>query len=136
VGTISETVVARMASQTALTNLIGARLYPGIIPQDAESPAVAYQLSDTQHVSSRSGSSHLARSQFQFVCSAETKAEAVAVATAVRGSWEDCGGSVLDGMRLDGAIVMNESEDVVEQNLLFFVRLDIAIWHSEGVTIT
>src|SRR5512139_2220419 len=114
--TIGEVVVERLLGVTAVTDLIGARLYPSVIPQDVAMPAVAYQLIDSQHVSSRSGISHLARSLYQFTCEAETYAGADALADAVRGCWHDYRNATLLNTRIDGALVINELDEYSEQH--------------------
>ena len=131
--TIGECVVERLLAVTAVTNLIGARLYPAIIPQDVAMPAVAYQLIDSQKTASRSGSSHLARSLFQFTCEAETYAGADALADAVRGAWQDCRNADVLDLRIDGALIVNELDEYSEQHATHVVRLDVAIWHSEDI---
>jgi hypothetical protein len=132
VSEFGEALVAWMLEDGILTTLIGTRLYPNIIPQDAERPAIAYQLIDAQHVASRSGSSHLARSLVQFTCDAESYAEVKALATAVRNCWDGVQ-DVISDVWLQGAVVVNELDEFSEQRATPVVRLDLAIWHSEGI---
>ena len=104
-------------------------------PQDAATPTLVYQLIDAQHVASRSGSSSLARSLFQFTCAADTQAEVRALADAVRGAYEDYRNQTILQMRIDGALIINESDEYSETHATHVVRLDVAVWHSEGITI-
>ncbi len=128
---ISEAVVEQMLGVSALTALIDERLYPNVAPQDAEKPTVVYQLIDTQHVASRSGSSHLARSLFQFTCEDESYSGTKAVAAAVRGCWEDSRNTTITQLRIDGALIVNELDEYSETHATHVIRLDVAIWHNE-----
>lgn len=131
--TIGEAVVEYLLSTVAITAIIGDRLYPNVAPQDAIKPTLVYQLIDAQHVASRSGSSHLARSLFQFTAEAETYAGADALADAVRAAYEDYRNIDILDMRIDGALITNELDEYSEIHATHVVRLDVAIWHSEGI---
>lgn len=131
--TIAEAVVENMLGNATITALIGERLYPNVAPQDAATPTLVYQLIDTQHVASRSGSSNLARSLFQFTCAAETYAETKALADAVRGAWKDYRNQDILDLRIDGALITNDLDEYSEAHATHVVRLDVAIWHSEDI---
>jgi hypothetical protein len=133
--TIAEAIVEYLLSVTAVTDLIDERLYPAVAPQDAPKPTIVYQLIDAQHIASRSGSSNLARSLYQFTAEAETYAAARAVADAVREAYEDYRNEAILSMRVDGALIINEIEEYSEVHATHVVRLDVAFWHSEGLTI-
>jgi hypothetical protein len=133
--TIGEAVVEYLLSTVAITAIIGERLYPNVAPQDAVKPTLVYQLIDAQHIASRSGSSNLARSLFQFTCEAETYAEARELADAVRTAYEDYRNDAILQMRVDGALIINELDEYSEMHATHVVRLDVAFWHSEGIII-
>jgi hypothetical protein len=133
--TIGEAIVEYLLSLPSITTLIDERLYPNVAPQDAEKPTLVYQLIDVQHVASRSGSSNLARSLFQFTCEAESYAEADELADAVRAAYEDYRNQAILQMRIDGAIIINELDEYSEVHVTHVVRLDVAFWHSEGIII-
>jgi hypothetical protein len=134
--TIAEAVVEHLLSLDAITDLIDERLYPNVAPQDAAKPTLVYQIVDTQHISSRSGSSNLARTLFQFTCEDETYSGAKALALAVRQAWEDYRNQDIVEMRIDGALITGELDEYSETHATHVVRLDVAIWHSEGITIS
>lgn len=135
--TIEEAVNARLLAVSAVTALVGAaaaaRIYPLVIPQDADRPALAYQKTDSQKVYSHGGFSALARSRFQFVCQAETYTAAKALADAVKAAFHGFKGTV-SGVNLQGAIVESDGDgdiEILSNEVLPYVRIDIGIWHSE-----
>ncbi len=130
---IGEALVEWLLADSAIAALIGERLYPDVIPQDAARPAVAYQLIDVQHVPSRTAGAHLARSLIQFTCDAETYSGAKALATAIRQCWSDVNDIVVD-VWLQGALIVNELDEYSEQRAAPVVRVDVAIWHSVDLT--
>jgi hypothetical protein len=142
VATIEDAIVFRMAGTTAITALIGSgsamRLYPLVTPQTAPSPAIAYQKISSPKEQAHTGSSHLARSRFQFTCQADDYATAKRLATAVRQCWDSYRGTVMldtiNGMRIDGCAIDNEMDSQIERQAAVWpvVRIDVLIWHYEA----
>ncbi len=125
---IEEAIVSKLMDEAAITDLIGQRLYPQVVPQDVARPSMAYQLIDQVPAPSRH-SAHLARSVVQFTCEAETYEDAKVLAAAIREvltGWSDDMGE----LRIDGAFVVNQSDGYSEQHLAPVVRVDVAIWHA------
>lgn len=133
--TIGEAIVEYLLSEDAITDIIDERLYPSVAPQDAIKPTIVYQLISTEHVASRSGSSHLARSLYQFTCEADDYAGARELADAVRAAWEDYRNATILQMLVFGALIINELDEYSETHATHVVRLDVAFWHTEGITI-
>ncbi len=50
---IEEAIVSKLMSESAITALIGQRLYPQVVPQDVTLPAIAYQRIDSNPVATR-----------------------------------------------------------------------------------
>ncbi len=71
--------------------LVGTRIYPRMIPQDAALPAIAYMLISNSPDYTQSGHSGLWPSRYQIICTAATHDGAHALAEAVR--------QALDGKR-------------------------------------
>ena len=128
--TIEEAVVVRMGGDAGLTALIGTRLFPLRVPQDADMPAIAYQKISSPKTHSHSGSSHLAQSRIQFTCEADDYATAKAVANAVRDCWDGFAGTV-DGVRIDSALVQDDRDGWSEEHAAPVVRVDVMVWHYE-----
>ncbi len=81
---IEDAIVSLVTANAGVTALIGKRLYPGVIPQDAILPAAAYQVSSEGREYTQDGPSHIVRPVFSFTFDARTIGEARAVAEAVR----------------------------------------------------
>lgn len=135
--TIEEAVNTRLMAVAAITALVGtgtaARIYPLVIPQDAIRPALAYQKTNSPKEHSHSGSSNLARSRFQFTCQAETYTSAKALAAAVRDGLIGYRGTI-SGVRIDGILIEDDGDndnEIQTNEVLPYVRVDVAIWHSE-----
>jgi hypothetical protein len=82
---LSIAVATLLRTDPGVAALVGARIYPGQIPQNASYPCITYALIDDPSVNSHQGSSGLAEARFQFDCWAKTDdLEAEAVSRAVR----------------------------------------------------
>jgi len=82
--TVEAALVARLTGDAGVTALVGSRVYPQVVPQDAAMPALAYQrISETPEYS-HTGFSSLSRTRFQITIEADTMASVKAVAQAVR----------------------------------------------------
>jgi len=135
--TIEEAVNALLLATSTVTALVGsgssARIFPLVIPQNAARPAIAYQKISSPKTMSHSGSSNLARSRFQFTFQAATYTSAKALAAAVRNALIGYRGTV-SGVRIDGILIEDDNDGDIEiqsNEVLPYVRLDAAIWHSE-----
>ena len=82
--TVKAALVARLMGDAGVVALVGSRVYPQVVPQDAAMPALAYQrISETPEYS-HTGFSSLSRTRFQITVEAETMASVDAAAQAVR----------------------------------------------------
>jgi Protein of unknown function (DUF3168) len=77
------TVYGWLAGHAALSALVGARIYPDVIPQDTVLPAIAYARSGTEHVSTIHGGVAGALVTVQVQSWADTRTAAEAAADAV-----------------------------------------------------
>ncbi len=131
--TIEEAVVAKILSDATLTAILGAspaqRLYPLLIPQDVDLPAIAYQKIDSPKTSSHSGRSDLARSRVQLMCAANDYTGAKALAKAVVACWWGFKGTVA-GVRIDGTLIDDDGDESAQAGVPA-VRVDLVIWHAE-----
>lgn len=124
-------LVTFLNSQPGIAGLLGTRLYPLVIPQDAEQPALAYQRIDTPRISSHDGPSGLAKPRIQITVTAKTFEMVKALTLLLR--------RALDGYRgMWGSVpvqkcsVMNEIDGyAMEAEGAYTVRLDLVVWHEE-----
>ena len=81
---IEEAIVTLVTGNAAVKALIGLRLYPGKIPQDAKLPAAAYQVTSAGRNYNHSGQSSISTPVIAFTFDSRSIDEARAVAAAVR----------------------------------------------------
>ena len=130
--TIEESLVDRLADTGAVTTLVGSRIYPNMIPQDAALPALAYQKISGVRNKFHDGPGY-ARSRVQMTARAATYASAKTVINAVR--------VALEGFRglLGGSTGANVYEISIDGEVDGFdqaaghstVRMDLIILHEE-----
>lgn len=125
---IEEDVRALLLAQAGIVALVGDRVWPALVPDSSDLPALGYFRVDTRRVYSHEGRSGLARPRFQLDCYAGTYAQVAALAAAVR--------AALDGWRAfaggGAAFVENEMDATWLAGTGRFRRLiDVVIWHGE-----
>lgn len=81
---IESALRALVLADSAVSALIGTRLYPQKLPQDPTYPAATYQRIDGPRLYDHGGATGLAEGRFQFDVWATTYSSAKAVAAAVR----------------------------------------------------
>lgn len=124
---VEQDIYAFLIANSGVAALVGTRIYPLMIPQDADLPAVAYRRIDTPRHYSHDGYSGLARPRFQFDCVGSSYSSARALAAAVRVAFQ--------GWRaLHRGVAMTQNEmDVpwLETTDRWQVSVDVIIWHHE-----
>jgi hypothetical protein len=131
----AEAVLQRiLAAAPVVSNLIGSRIYPNIVPQKAPMPAITYQQISGPRLHDMQGAVGLAKARYQINCWAVSYAGAKELAEAVR--------LVLDGYSSAGTIVvihLNNEGDMPEiiagDDVLgrYGKRLDFMVWFREQV---
>lgn len=127
---VEEAVYAILVGDAEVSALVGTRVYPQVIPQDAALPAVAYSRISARRVKSHSGPSRLARPRVQVTCSAKTYGAAKALAAAARGALDGFKGTAA-GLDVQGAWLDNDGDEYGDDGELRSVRMDFMIWHRE-----
>jgi len=84
--TIRKALRAKLLSYSAISTLIGTRLYPSALLQGCTLPAVVYTKISTQREHSMSDVTKLAHATYQFDCYSLTKDEADSVSKAIQDS--------------------------------------------------
>jgi len=127
---VQEGVVAHLMADSDVTDLIGTRLFPLVVPQDASLPASAYQIIDDQQEHTHSGPSGLKFARLQFTHHASTYSEVYDVKAAVEAS--------IDGKRRGlGSVNVQSVESQSardgwsETHEAPVVRQDFLIWYQE-----
>lgn len=124
-------------SKTAITNIVGTRIYLDTAPQGVTSPYLIYQEVDSQTEHHMTGASALRGATYQFDCYASGSLQVKQLADSVRQSLDGYRGAMgSETVRMchltssNGAPIT--AEDGEEQGLKL-VTLDFDIWYVEDV---
>lgn len=131
---IEEALLYHLEHDAGVLALVGSRVYPLIIPQDVDLPAIAYQRIDGPRVRSQSGPSHLAHPRIQITCQASMYSSAKALAGAVRASLDGYRGLMggAGGVQVYGCFVENDIDELIQVTNSPAIRIDAIIWHEEA----
>lgn len=110
---IEQALVSHLLADSALTAIIGDRLYPLAIPETGKVPAVVYQRISSQRVLALDGSSSANSPRIQFSCYAASFGQAKQIAMKLYESL-DCFRGVL-GNKTKAAVLMADNRDDFEQ---------------------
>lgn len=119
-------LVAFLNGNSTITDVIGTRLYPDMIPQDVTMPAVSYQIISRQgEHSTPQGFSNLAKYRVQFTVVAESALSRAVVV--------DAWGTAVDGMRaglIQAGFFDNQVNSYVMDTERYVSRIDYMFWYG------
>ena len=118
--TIQSMLFDRLTTESGVSALVGARVYPGLLPQKATYPAISYGRVSN---SGQWGTGTHRESRFQFDCWAKTNVDVVALSAAVKGGLEEWG-DVDGGYVVKMAWIVNELDDYDPEEDLYRITLD------------
>lgn len=125
-------LVAYLNGYSALTALIGNRLYPGLLPQSVPLPAITYQRISRAPASVRSGRDLLVASRYQFNINGRVYADVDAISTQLKLALQAYTRTAAP--RVDRIFIDNERDDdePAFDDLNYYRRIvDAIIWHEE-----
>lgn len=129
---IETALYSYLTSYAGLTALVGDRIYPLVIPEQAGLPAIAYQRISTRITYSHDGDSELDRTRFQFACVAKTAKEAREVAEQVVAALSAYSGP-MDGLNVGASFIENRLDGYEPQPTdAYVVRVDALLWHDRS----
>ena len=130
---VEESLNLELLADATVAGLIGTRLYPYLVPQDAELPAIAYQRISGPREYSHDGPSGQARALIQLTIEAATYAAAKSTAAAVRSALSGFRGILggAGGTAVGGIFIENEIDGYSEIGEARTVRLDVSIQYGE-----
>lgn len=111
-----------LLSDPTVSGLIGTRIYPLVIPQDAQLPAIAYQKISGVQVHTHTGAHKPERMLVQLTCAAKTYSDIKTLQDALRNALD---GKVVNGMAI---LVENVLDDYAQSGENFVLRLDVRIY--------
>ncbi len=130
--TIEDGLHSHLAADAGVSALVAARIYPLWAPQKPTAPYVVYSRINTERLHHLSGSSALANPHFQFDVFAETFADMVAVAAALRAALDNYSGGMGSPVLTVGSVMVVDERDTFEPDTgLYHDQLDFSIWHDD-----
>lgn len=133
--TIEAALVYILVNDIAVNMLVSTRIYPNVIPQDADMPAITYQQISGPRVHDMDGAVGMVKARFQFTCWAENYDKAKEIAGAVRLAIDGYSGTVLqtviDGIHLGNEGDMPEMMPGADELSRYGKYLDFVIWFKE-----
>lgn len=131
---IEQALTAHAKADSPLAALVGTRIYPLFIPQEAPLPAIAYQRISGPRVHSHDGVDQFGRARVQLTCQAlgydEAKDCAHLVRQAFRGFSGQMGGPA--GPQIHEIRIENEMDGYNDEGDRFTVRIDLIIIHVDS----
>ncbi|MFA5374129.1 MAG: DUF3168 domain-containing protein [Candidatus Omnitrophota bacterium] len=124
---IETAILKHLLNTSAVTVLVGRRIYYVIAPQNVVKPYIVFSKISAVRVSSHDGPSHLANPRFQFSCFGETYKSMKDMALALQGALEGYTGTLggAGGVPVNGVFYENETD--LDDN----VAVDYKFWHEE-----
>lgn len=133
---IEQALFVELKTAAGITALVGTRVYPLILPQNAAFPAITFQKVSGSRSHSQSGPSNLAHPRFQISCWAkgdtaypDAKGLAAQVRQAIDGFKGTMGGA--GGVDVQSCELVSEVDGYVGESYLYVVHLDFVMWHRE-----
>lgn len=135
---MEKAVYTYLTSKSAITDLVGTRVYPHHLPQsNTVYPALTIQLIDSQHVHHLQGASGVATARVQIDCWSDMLSEVVTLAEAVRNAMQGFSGT-MDGVnvhfiQLAGTRNVHEAPQDGSDNWTYRKTCDYMIKYTESL---
>jgi len=130
---IEEAVVYHCKNDAAVAAIIGSRVYPNVIPQDASLPAIAYQIISRPGAMAHDGPPGYAWPRIQFTAQADDYDQVVDLINKIRQAFDGFSGLMggVGGVTIEGAFVQDVRDDYQFATERETRRLDVIIHHLE-----
>lgn len=132
---LEEAIYYILTEDSGVSALIGTRVYPLVIPQNATLPTVVYQEISSVLTHQMRPMIGLTRARYQFWCWAATYTGADALAEAVRLALDGYSGTA-NNVRIDSIQLQDESDKI--ERVVYGVdryrkRFDFFIWYHQDI---
>jgi hypothetical protein len=130
---IEEAVVYHAQNDGDVAAIIATRIYPNVIPQDADLPALAYQVISRPGLMAHDGPPGYAWPRFQFTAQADDYDQVVDLMNKLRVAFDGFKGLMggVGGVQVEGAFVKDVRDDHQFSTSRETRRLDVIIHHIE-----
>ncbi len=126
---IDDALYTRLSGYSALTALVSTRIYPILLPQDCDLPAVAYQKISEISEHAMGIDSTVLQKRFQVSAFAEKYSMAKDVAAQIRAALSryraTVGGVIIQDILFEGEIVLHEPDTDI-----YHIPLDFIVYHD------
>jgi len=132
---LEEALYAHLSGDADVAALVGDRIYPLLVPQDADLPALAYQRISGVPIYAHDGPPGLARARVQITCLGRSYSEAKDLAARVRAALSGYRGTMggAGGVEVGAAFIENHRDELAEAfGPAPVARLDCLIWYQEA----
>lgn len=130
--TIAEALRTYVLADATVSGLVGARMYPVILPQNPTMPAITYQYISGASVISHDGATGLENPTFQIDCWGSTYATMDALFEAVRERLNGAKGT-FSGLYVGGIFLVRKRDLYDNDAELHRRTADYEIWNEESV---
>ena len=130
---IEEAVFYHLTNDADVTAIIGTRAFPNAIPQDADLPAMAYQVISRPGLMAHDGPPGLAWPRFQFTGQANDPMDVIDLMNKVRIAFDGFAGEMggAGGVEVEGSFVKDIRDDYQFATERETRRMDVVIWYKE-----
>ena len=139
--TLEDAIYDRLAAITAVTDLVGSRIYRHRRPQGSALPAISFGRVSTQPVNHAGGTTDTTEARIQIDCWSDDQSECRDLADAVRGDstanglngWTRTGGGdpVISMVHLVTDIDLHENPTGGQDAIIWRINQDYLIWYTE-----
>lgn len=129
---LETSLVADLQGDPTIAALIGDRIYPLVVPQDVQLPALAYQVITGSGILAHSRPTSLANKRIQVACVGAEYADAAILADAIVALYRGFKGQLGGGVMVEFVEDVNQTDGQVDEYPSGYVRyLDLAFLHKE-----
>ena len=126
---MEEDLRAYLLTLSAITDLIGQRVYFIKLPQDTTFPALTINRISTQRRRSHGGNSNLTRPRIQLTCFAETYLATKAISTQIVNALESYVGT-MGSTQVYDSFVENELDLYDSESKIYYLPIDVMIRYN------
>ena len=126
---INTALYSRLSSFAGLFALVGNRIYPVLIPESAQLPAVAYSLISTPEIHAMNADPTINGPRYQISCRSATFSSAEDVAEQVKLALKDYSGTV-EGIVIQRIFYKDEKHFDEPDTKTFHIAIDFIVWYE------
>lgn len=129
--TIEVAIFSRLTNDTPVSDLVAARVYPVILPQNKEMPAITYEKVSGERVHAMGSDTGIARPRFRFHCWGDTFDDALGLSTVTRQALQRWRGTE-SGVEVLSTFIESEDHTYDQEPKTYRVIFDVFISHREA----